>query len=255
MSAWPPRALGVLARLSLLQAGWNYRRFQNLGWAWALAPALKALYPDKGRRLLALRRHLDLFNTHPVMASCLAGSLIKVEEDLSQGRGSEVEAIRLRDGLMAPFAALGDGFFWGALRPLAGLAGAGWAWLAPAPWAPFAPALLLLAYNPAHLGLRAWGLQRGWAKGLGVAGAVHGLGLPRLGEGLRAGAFCLAAGLALSLGRFTHPSGGQGVGLLDNFLFVGSGFLMLMLLRLRMNPLLVLGLAVAGGLMSATTGH
>ena len=41
-----------------LQAAWNRRGMQNLGFAYAIDPALRRLYADPARRTAALRRHL-----------------------------------------------------------------------------------------------------------------------------------------------------------------------------------------------------
>ncbi|MFC2678861.1 MAG: PTS system mannose/fructose/sorbose family transporter subunit IID, partial [Granulicatella sp.] len=37
----------VMLRSQFLQGSWNYERMQNGGWAFALIPALKKLYPNK----------------------------------------------------------------------------------------------------------------------------------------------------------------------------------------------------------------
>lgn len=39
-------------RSQFLQGSWNYERMQNMGWAYALIPALKKLYTTKEDRLL-----------------------------------------------------------------------------------------------------------------------------------------------------------------------------------------------------------
>jgi len=249
-----PRAWSVTFRLLFLQGAWNFRRFQNIGWAWSLQPALRAIYPDPARHARALRRHLELFNTHPVMASFLAGALLKAESGLAHAEAdleAESRLSTVKVGWMSPLAGLGDTFFWSGVRPLAGILGVGWAWLGPRPAIYLAPWLLLLAYNPVALLFRVWGLRSGWREGWGLGARLHRLGLPRLVEALRSMAFCVVAGMGVCLGRFAHPVTGEAVPMLDNFLFVGSGFLMLLLLRLRVHPLAVLGLAMAAGLLSA----
>ena len=58
----------VMLRSQFLQGSWNYERMQNRGWAYALIPALKKLYPNKEDASEALKRHLEFFNTHPYIA-------------------------------------------------------------------------------------------------------------------------------------------------------------------------------------------
>ena len=60
-------------RLTFLQGSWNYERMQNLGWAYALMPAIKKLYTTKEDRAAALGRHLEFFNTHPYVAAPIMG--------------------------------------------------------------------------------------------------------------------------------------------------------------------------------------
>src|SRR4030088_2564799 len=58
----------VFLRSFFLQAAWNPRGMQNLGFAHAMAPALAALYPDPGTRARATARHLELFHCPPYFA-------------------------------------------------------------------------------------------------------------------------------------------------------------------------------------------
>ncbi len=41
-------------RSTFLQGSWNYERMQNLGWAYAMIPAIKKLYTKKKIKLLLL---------------------------------------------------------------------------------------------------------------------------------------------------------------------------------------------------------
>ena len=68
--------LRVFWRCLFLQASWNRRGMQNLGFAYSIDPALRRLYPDPVARRDALRRHLGLFNCHPYMASAIVGGAI-----------------------------------------------------------------------------------------------------------------------------------------------------------------------------------
>src|SRR5438067_1032257 len=100
----------VFLRSLLLQAAWNRRGMQNLGFAYAIAPALKALYPDPAQRRDAVRRHLGFFNCHPYMAAAILGGSIHHEERIAQGSEGAEEVQRYKRTLQGPLAALGDGF-------------------------------------------------------------------------------------------------------------------------------------------------
>jgi mannose/fructose/N-acetylgalactosamine-specific phosphotransferase system component IID len=64
----------MAARLTLLQATWNYERQQGLGWAWSLEPALERIYPDPAVRRERLAQHTAYFNTQPTLASVALGA-------------------------------------------------------------------------------------------------------------------------------------------------------------------------------------
>src|SRR6185295_12776165 len=76
-------------RASLLQATWNYERQQGLGWAWALAPAIERLYPERDVRLARLAEHTAYFNTQPTLASLVLGAAAAVEERRAEGTGPD----------------------------------------------------------------------------------------------------------------------------------------------------------------------
>ena len=71
----PPATLArVFWRCLFLQAAWNRRGMQNLGFAYAIDPALRALYPEPEKRREALRRHPCFFNCHPYTVAAMIGS-------------------------------------------------------------------------------------------------------------------------------------------------------------------------------------
>jgi PTS system mannose-specific IID component len=151
----------VLLRSFLIQASWSFDRMQSLGFAFAIRPALRRLYPKADEYNSRLRLHMEYFNTQPYLASFILGAAVRMEEDRAAGSGGTVDVPGLKNNLMAPLGALGDSFFWGALKPLAALiavsllmAGAGWA-----------PVLFLAVYNAWHLRLRTsvlfWGYESG----------------------------------------------------------------------------------------------
>ena len=152
---------GVFRRALLIQASWSYEHMQSLGFAFAIEPVLRKLYPDQAEYESRLRIHLEYFNTQPYLASFILGAVVRMEEDRAFGRNVSGDVSGLKAALMAPLGALGDTFFWGALKPCAAVVAV--ALLMTGHW--WAPLLFLVFYNVWHVGLRAgmlfWGYQSG----------------------------------------------------------------------------------------------
>jgi mannose PTS system EIID component len=154
-------ALGRMFWRSLfLQASWNPRGMQNLGFAYAMGPALEELYADPRVRARAAARHLEFFNCHPYMAAAVLGGAARLEERVAAGEADPASVSRFKATLGPPFAALGDGFFWLALRPAAALAAA-----VTAPFLGLGCVLVFLGlYNSVHLVARVWMFVAGYAR-------------------------------------------------------------------------------------------
>lgn len=111
----------MFLRSFFIQAGWNYERFQNLGFAFCLQPALEKAYPDKEKLKEALLRHLHIFNTQPYMASFVIGNIASLEEKAAAGQGTEARLKSMpgvKQALASSFASIGDRIFWGRLKPM-----------------------------------------------------------------------------------------------------------------------------------------
>ncbi len=148
-------------RSLFLQASWSFDRLQSLGFAFALIPVLRRLYPDPAEYRERLAAHLDYFNTQPYLASFILGAAARKEEERASGRGAGADPGEIKRTLMAPLGALGDSFFWGSLKPLAAslavatlLVGVRWA-----------PLLFLAVYNIVHIGLRGGLVFAGYRSG------------------------------------------------------------------------------------------
>lgn len=112
-------------RSTFLQGSWNYERMQNLGWAYAMIPAIKKLYTKKEDQAAALERHLEFFNTHPYVASPILGVTLALEEERANGAEIDDKAIQgVKIGMMGPLAGIGDPVFWFTIRPILGALGA-----------------------------------------------------------------------------------------------------------------------------------
>jgi len=117
--------LSVAWRSQFLQGSWNYERMQNVGWAYTLIPAIKKLYKTKEDRTAALKRHLEVFNTHPYVASPIIGVTLALEEERATGAAIDDTAIQgVKIGMMGRLAGIGDPVFWFTVRPILGALGA-----------------------------------------------------------------------------------------------------------------------------------
>lgn len=128
----------------MIQAGWNFERMQNIGFAFALCPAMKKIWTTPQTLKQALKRHMASFNTQPYMASFMLGLVWRLEERMaasarggpaacargasasgggwkqsSQGKeSSEEHQMRAaKKTASSALAAIGDTLFWGTLRP------------------------------------------------------------------------------------------------------------------------------------------
>ncbi len=156
-----PDLLAVFGRALLIQASWSFERMQSVGFAFAIEPVLKKLYPDPVDYQNRLKLHLEYFNTQPYFASFILGAAVRLEQERAAGRNTTADVSGLKTALMAPLGALGDSFFWGALKPMA--AAAAVAVLMTGSW--WAPILFLVIYNAWHVGLRLGMLFWGYASG------------------------------------------------------------------------------------------
>ena len=215
----PATLVRAFWRCLFLQSAWNRRGMQNLGFACAIDPALRELYPQAERHEEALRRHLGFFNCHPYMAAAILGGAIHHEEKVASGAEPETQPLQYKQTLQGPLAALGDGFFWTALRPFFGaVAGVG-ALLGG--WKAIVAALVV--YNVIHLALRIGLFRAGYRKGDAIVGDIAKLGLPIVADRLRAAgaALCgLAAALTVARGAVLS---GPAAGALA-FLAAASGY-------------------------------
>jgi PTS system mannose-specific IID component len=196
--------LGVFWRSFFIQTSWSYDRMQSLGFAFALLPVLRRLYPDRAEFASRLGAHMEYFNTQPYLASFVLGAVARKEEERAGGSAAEDPSAVKKD-LMAPLGALGDSFFWGGLKPLsAALAVA--ALLAGARWAPL---LFLALYNVVHVGLRAALVFAGYRSGGDAAVLVSRYHLTRLARVFKALSLAVIgciAGTAAFWAQPFHPS-------------------------------------------------
>lgn len=229
--------LRVLWRSFFFLAATNFERMQNVGFAYAILPALRRLY--RGRALdEAVQRHLAFFNSHPYMAGALLGAAVKLEEGIAAGERSPMEVEGFKRCMMGPFAAVGDSFFWASLRPF----GAAWAVagiLSGVLWAPIA---FLVLYNLFHLVVRAYGLFAGYRGAETIITRIERIELVRLADRLHivAGVFLGATGALLADRAMRSPTAlGDG---LEPFLLVTLTVIFVLCIKRKMAmPVLLYG--------------
>lgn len=151
---------------------------QSLGFAYAMLPALRALYPDRTERASRVTEHMEYFNTQPYLASFILGAAARREQDRASGRGSSADVAGIKTALAGPLGALGDGFFWAGVKPLAASLAA--AFLIPGAW--WAPFFFLVFYNVWHLGARAELLLLGFRSGGDVTVFLNRFDFPRVAQ-------------------------------------------------------------------------
>lgn len=187
--------LKIFWRSFFIHAALNFRRMQNLGFAYAMISLLRhRKMPDREAEEM-LVRHLQRFSTHPYLSAPLLGSILRMEEDRPDGEDA-APITAVKQSLMGPYAAIGDAFFWGSLRPCAGICAAGLAWLGCV----FAPAVFLLMYSPPHILVRWRGFFEGYRGGKQGIAAIRAMDLPGVTGRIRR--LSLAALIAGSLWVF-----------------------------------------------------
>ena len=195
--------VAMFARLFALQAVWNYERMQGIGFAHALAPAVRALEPDDEAAAKALVPQAGYFNTHPVMAAVAVGVVADQLERRSRGESALDDAglMRVKQALGSSLAAIGDPLFWNAVRPLLALT-AVYGWRDDRSW--LGLVTILAGYNTFAIGYRARGLFEGYRRGLSYVAQLA----QRLGP-MTAGLRTLAAVIAaLVVSTILVPAGG-----------------------------------------------
>ena len=222
----------VILRSFLLQGSWNFERMQNLGVLYALAPALRLMFPER-ELLAASQRHLLYFNTHPYLAAPVLGATLALEERTAQGAAEGVGVAEFKNMIMAPYAAIGDALFWGGLRPLA----AGIAMFFAVKGSLWAPVVLLLLFNGPHLWLRCLGLIRGYRQGLGVIDTIQRRRLPDLAMRCKEATIVV---LGVLSGLLVYSGcREQGIAEIWGVILLGPIFLVTFLVRKGWSPLLL----------------
>ena len=147
---------------------------QSLGFSFAMLPVLRKLYPDAAERGSRIREYMTYFNTQPYMASFILGAASRREKDLAAGRRPPEDITEIKTALAGPLGALGDGLFWGGIKPLAAVLAV--TLLLPGMW--WAPLFYLVFYNIWHVGARIWLLILGYRSGGDIGAFLNRFPIP-----------------------------------------------------------------------------
>ncbi len=138
-------------RSLLLEANFNFETWQNTGFAFAILPVLKKLYPTRDSMSAALVRHLQFFNTSTYGCTFILGMTAAMEEQNSRDADFDADSINsVKLGLMGPLAGVFDSLFWGTLKVIAAGVGVSLALKGQITGA----ILFILLFNVPHLWLR-----------------------------------------------------------------------------------------------------
>ncbi|MDF7682986.1 PTS system mannose/fructose/sorbose family transporter subunit IID [Lactobacillus sp. ESL0679] len=154
----------IFWRAFALQGGFNYEKMQNIGYAYAMEPAIKRLYSSAKDRAAALKRHLALFNCTPAMTPTILGISCAMEEQYANNPDEiNPDSINsVKASLMAPFSGIGDSILFGTFRVIAAGVGVSFSKQGNI----LGPILFFVLYNlPATL-LRVFGLKYGYEWGV-----------------------------------------------------------------------------------------
>jgi PTS system mannose-specific IID component len=122
-----PRAsiyLGCFLRSYFVGAAYNPHGLQNIGFLYAVEPALVALYgPGEALRDARLR-YSRQYNCHPFFTPLLLGVLLHMEMAIAAGQLDAFPLNNLKDTTANTLSAIGDSFFYGSLLGLWALSSA-----------------------------------------------------------------------------------------------------------------------------------
>jgi PTS system mannose-specific IID component len=170
----------IFLRSFFIQTTLNFRRMQNLGFAMAITPLVREWQLQQKDSERMLTRHLQLFNTNPYLSASVIGTVVCLEEE-QKDNDTVSDALMIKQSLMGSYAAIGDIFFWGALRPFAAIIAVILSYMGSM----LAPVAFLLIYTPAHIWIRLRGFIEGYRGGKKGFKFIRSLDLPNVAVKIR----------------------------------------------------------------------
>jgi len=180
------------------------------------------------------------------MGALILGASVRLEERVASGEADPRAIGTFKVGLMGSLGAIGDSFFWGALRPMASVAGALLAMLHPL----LGIAAMLLLYNGVHLVVRRRGFAAGMEGPEAVVGWLKGAALNVRTDDRKLLAAILAGAYAgVFAGRFFVQGGGVPHALASLLLAAAAVHLFAVLLRKAVSPSEILSFLLFVGVL------
>lgn len=258
----------VFIRSNFVAGSFNFERMHNLGFAFQMLPVINKFYHTKEEKAEELKRHLEFYNTHPYVTAPILGVTIAMEEEKANGGDISDGAINgIKIGMMGPLAGVGDPVFWGTMRPVLAALGAGLALTGSV----MGPLVFFGLFNILRLAFRYFGLKLGYEKGISLVSDMGGSLLNKLTEGASIlGLFIM--GVLISrwttiyfptvVSRITQQDGTVQVTTIQNILDslmpgiapLGLTFLVMYLLRKKMNPIVLIFALFAIGIIAYGIG-
>lgn len=111
----------IFFRSLFLKAGWNFKKFQNIGFLFVMLPTLRKIYKDDKKLKTVIKRNMEVFNTNPIMSSFAFGVLTRLEEEISKTKKQDIDKLEehwrlTKDAITTASASIGDNLFLEILR-------------------------------------------------------------------------------------------------------------------------------------------
>lgn len=157
-----------------IRSALNFERMQNIGFTHAMGPIIEKYYDTPEEKQEAIDRHMQMFLTQPMVASIPIGVAAAMEERLVVDGDIDAESIdSTKTALMGPLAALGDSLINGTARPI--LAGIGCSLALSG--SILGPLLFLIGMTIITIGVRYFGIFKGYEKGVTLVADLQKSGL------------------------------------------------------------------------------
>ena len=211
----------VFFRSFFIHSFWNDKKMQNVGFCYSVFPAVRYLRLEGKKEADFRKRHLQLFSTHPCFAAAIIGSAVREELSHDQKEGEGDAIAQQKNIFMAPYAALGDPLFSGALKPLCSVVSVCLAFQGLL----FAPLVYLMLFNPLNILLRLRFFSEGYKRGNAAFSYIHSLNLPLWTSRLRLITFSIAALLAFMITLSCLDAQTQALGVMKTAVMYGLAML------------------------------
>ncbi len=193
----PSLLLRCFLRTYLVGAAYNPRGLQNIGFTFALEPALAALYGEGSSLRAARMRYVRHYNCHPFWTPMLLGIFLHTEAAIAEGTMRPAMLSALQETTTNALSAIGDSLFSGSLLVTWALAASCFVLAGE----PLAAGLLTLGLFLALQIFKAVTFIAGLRKGLAILVALRRFDLINWGEFIKC---CNAVLLAVFL-HFALP--------------------------------------------------